>query len=190
MGHTLKTVKGDYLPGRAARIDEGFATRLREAMSRRGVRPSQLARGLNVYAGTVSRWRKGECPDDLRMPEIAAYLRVALDWLKNGLGDMERREGEPSAPRSHSPGRRREDVELRSAALRHAAGRLDVLLRLIQAYKDAGRAASPEILAEWLEIAALNASADLTPPGGLGGGALPPMPLAAQSWHTGAPGLP
>jgi transcriptional regulator with XRE-family HTH domain len=178
------------LPGRAARIDEGFARRLREAMAQRGVRPSQLARGLNVYAGTVSRWRKGECPDDLRLPEIAAYLRVALVWLKDGVGDMERREGEPSAPRSTSPGRRREDVELRSAAYRHAMGRLDVLLRLIQAYRDAGRPASPEILAEWLEIAALNASPDITPPAGPGGGALPPMPPAALSWRTGGPGLP
>jgi transcriptional regulator with XRE-family HTH domain len=181
------------MPGRAARIDEAFARRLREAMARRGVRPSQLARGLNVYAGTVSRWRKGECPDDLRLPEIAAYLKVAQEWLKTGAGDMERREGEPGDPnaqRAHSPGRRREDIELRSAGLRHAAGRLDVLLRLIQAYRDAGRPASPEILGEWLEIAALNASPDVTLPAGPGGGALPPMPPAALSWRTDGHGLP
>jgi transcriptional regulator with XRE-family HTH domain len=95
--------------------------------------------------------------------------------------------GDTSAPRSQSPGRRREDIELRSAALRHAAGRLDVLLRLIQAYRDAGRPASPEILAEWLEIAAANAS-EPSPPSG--GGALPPWPQAAQSSRTGGPGLP
>jgi transcriptional regulator with XRE-family HTH domain len=113
---------------------------------------------------------------------------IGLDALKRHAERRSGGVGDTNAPRSQSPGRRREDIELRSAALRHAAGRLDVLLRLIQAYRDAGRPASPEILAEWLEIAAANAS-EPTPPAP-GGGALPPGPLAALSWRTGAPGLP
>jgi transcriptional regulator with XRE-family HTH domain len=111
---------------------------------------------------------------------------IGRDALK---GPVETRSGDRTAPRSAIPGRRREDIELRSAAYRHAMGRLDVLLRLIQAYRDAGRPASPEILAEWLEIAAANASPDLSPPAP-GGGALPPAPLAALSWRTGALDLP
>jgi transcriptional regulator with XRE-family HTH domain len=181
------------MPRRAVREDVGFGERLREAMVRRRVRPSRMATDLQVRPQTVSRWRRGECPDDLRLPEIATYLRVALDWLKSGVGTFEpsgQAPGDPQAQRVQSPGRRREDIELRSAAYRHAMGRLDVLLRLIQAYRDAGRPASPEILGEWLEIAALNASADPSPPAGPGGGALPPMPLTALSWRTGGPGLP
>jgi transcriptional regulator with XRE-family HTH domain len=180
------------MPRRAVREDVGFGERLREAMVRRRVRPSRMATDLQVRPQTVSRWRRGECPDDLRLPEIATYLRVALDWLKSGVGAFEpsgQAPGDPQAQRVQSPGRRREDIELRSAAYRHAMGRLDVLLRLIQAYKDAGRPASPDILAEWLAIAALNAS-DPSPPANPGGGALPPMPPAALSWHTDGHGPP
>jgi transcriptional regulator with XRE-family HTH domain len=185
-------VKGIILPGRAVRMDLGFGERLKEAMIRRRVTPGRMARDLKVVPQTVSRWRRGECPDDLRLPELAAYLTVALDWLKSGVGELEPKApttGDHTAQRTPSPGRRREDIELRSAAYRHAMGRLDVLLRLIQAYKDAGRPASPDILAEWLAIAALNAS-DPSPPANPGGGALPPMPPAALSWHTDGHGPP
>jgi transcriptional regulator with XRE-family HTH domain len=60
---------------RAVRRDEGFGLRLIEAMDRAGVRPSALAKAQNVSPGTVSRWRAGECPDDLRFPSLAAFLQ-------------------------------------------------------------------------------------------------------------------
>src|SRR3954466_14741968 len=75
---------------RAVRRDEGFGLRLIEAMDRAGVRPSVLAKAQNVSPGTVSRWRAGECPDDLRFPSLAAFLGVGEEWLKTGAGRPER----------------------------------------------------------------------------------------------------
>jgi transcriptional regulator with XRE-family HTH domain len=170
------------MPRRAVRVDEDFGDRLREAMMRRRIRPGQLAVALEVRPQTVSRWRRGECPDDLRLPEIATYLRVALEWLKTGKGTFEPSVQGQGVPRASGPGRRREDIELRAAGMRKDAARLDVLLRLIQAYRDAGRPASPEILAEWLEIAAANHHDESepgdgpTPPAAAPGGPGPPAP--------------
>jgi transcriptional regulator with XRE-family HTH domain len=171
----LKPVKGEgSVPDRAVRMDAAFGGRLKQAMVRRGVRPAELAKALEVGQGTVSRWRRGECPSDLRLEKIAGYLRVSGEWLMRGVGEIETeskapgspveaRSGDRTAPRSSVPGRRREDIELRAAAIRHAAGRLDVIARLIQAYRDAGRPASPDVLAEWLDILASDVVNGFTP---------------------------
>ena len=124
-------------------------------MDRRGVRPGELAKAQGVSPGTVSRWRAGECPDDLRFPALAGYLRVPEEWLKTGAGELEEWErGNPQIPRS--PGRRREDLELRAAGHGKDAARLERLITLMQVYRDAGRAVTPEILAEWIQIVAEN----------------------------------
>jgi transcriptional regulator with XRE-family HTH domain len=180
----LSPVKGRILPGRSVRMDLEFGERLREAMARRRVAPGRMAHDLEVAPQTVSRWRRGECPDDLRLPEIATYLRIALDWLKRGVGDIEPKvptTGDHTAQRAPSAGRRREDLELRALAIQHAAGRLDVIARLIQAYRDAGRPASPDVLAEWLDILAsdpVNGPSLLEPPAAPGSPATarPPPP--------------
>ncbi len=141
---------------RRVRRDAGFGQRLTEAMDRRKVRPGELALSQAVGAGTVSRWRAGECPDDLRLPALATYLRVPEEWLKTGGGalpDWERVDV-PQAQPGRGPGRRLEDKE---RAIRADVARLDVLLDRIKAYRDAGKAPSPEILSEWLAIMQANA---------------------------------
>jgi transcriptional regulator with XRE-family HTH domain len=174
----VSPVKGEILPGRSVRTDEAFGNRLKEAMARRGISPGRMAHDLEVAAQTVSRWRRGECPDDLRLPEIATYLKVSLEWLRKGLGDIEPRVqalgGDTTAQRAPAPGRRREDIELRAMAIHHAAGRLDVIARLIQAYRDAGTSPGPGTLDEWLDILASDPVNGPTPSG-------PGAPAAPQS---------
>ena len=47
-----------------------------------------------VKPGTVSRWRSGELPEELRFPQIAAAVRVRTNWLRSGQGPRE--PGEPA----------------------------------------------------------------------------------------------
>jgi transcriptional regulator with XRE-family HTH domain len=147
-------VKREVGVRRSVRVDPAFGERLRQVMARRGIRPGQLAAGLGVTSQTVSRWRRGECPDDLRFPEIATYLRVALDWLKTGVGTFEptvETPGDPTAQRAPTGGRRKEDVELRSVrrsvlALQHQA--TVARLRVLELHK-AGEI-TPELAEAWL----------------------------------------
>jgi transcriptional regulator with XRE-family HTH domain len=147
-------VKREIMPRRVVRMDVGFGDRLREAMVRRRVRPSRMAADLKVRPQTVSRWRRGECPDDLRLPEIADYLRVGLDWLKTGQGEFEpmvQAPGGPEARRAPTGGRRKEDIELRTVrrsvlALQHQA--TVARLRVLELHK-AGEI-TPELAEAWL----------------------------------------
>jgi transcriptional regulator with XRE-family HTH domain len=142
------------MPRRAVRMDVGFGDRLREAMVRRRVRPSRMAADLEVRPQTVSRWRRGECPDDLRVPEIADYLRVGLEWLKTGQGTFEpegQTPGDPTAQRARTGGRRKEDIELRTVrrsvlALQQQA--TVARLRVLELHK-AGEI-TPELAEAWL----------------------------------------
>jgi transcriptional regulator with XRE-family HTH domain len=142
------------MPRRVVRMDVGFGDRLREAMVRRRVRPSRMAADLEVRPQTVSRWRRGECPDELRLTVIADYLRVGLDWLKSGVGSSEPEEhtpGDPTAQRARTGGRRKEDIELRSTrrsvlALQQQA--TVARLRVLELHK-AGEI-TPELAEAWL----------------------------------------
>lgn len=78
--------------------DEGFAKRLREVMDRERVRPKDLAKGQHVNPVTVSRWRRGEVPDDLRLPLLAARLRTTVEYLQTGQGSSTASEPGPVAP--------------------------------------------------------------------------------------------
>jgi len=152
--------------GREVRRDEGFAARLSEAMRRRDIRPGELAKAQEVSPGTVSRWRAGECPDDLRFPSLATYLKVPEEWLKTGAGpspvwgpgDV------PKQPRN--PSRRTEDLEaaaeLQELRLRRDGTRLEILARLLRSQLDEGEVPSLDILREWYTIARANR---ITPPG-------------------------
>lgn len=64
--------------------DPAFARRLRTAMEEAGIRPGALARAEGVVPQTVTKWRNGEKPDDLRLPALAARLGVTHKWLKTG----------------------------------------------------------------------------------------------------------
>jgi transcriptional regulator with XRE-family HTH domain len=57
-------------------------------MTAGGISARQLAMLERVGFGTVSRWRRGELPDDLRLPSLAGNLTVRLNWLKSGQGEM------------------------------------------------------------------------------------------------------
>lgn len=68
-------------------LDPRFAERLKAAMHEARVRPAQLATDLGVHPTTVSRWRRGECPDMPTLTALAARLGVGLEWLKTGGGE-------------------------------------------------------------------------------------------------------
>jgi transcriptional regulator with XRE-family HTH domain len=136
------------MQGRAVRMDEGFGKRLKEAMTRRNVRPGQLATALGVLPQTVSRWRRGECPDDLRLPEIAAYLSVAVGWLKRGAG-----ESEPTA-HSEAPSSPVGARSPRRATLEAVVARLEFLHRQFESYRRLGAAPSAQVLEEWMRLTA------------------------------------
>ncbi len=127
------------MPSRVVRRDEGFGRRLVEAMTTARVRPGELARRVEVLPQTVSRWRSGELPDDLRLPQIAAVLGVREEWLKTGAGERS-----PEAQGLTGPGTRLRALEARLAFLRDA----------IRAYTRAGRVPPPEVLADWERAAA------------------------------------
>jgi transcriptional regulator with XRE-family HTH domain len=140
-------VKREIMPRRVVRMDPVFGDRLKEAMVRRRVRPGRMATDLGVRPQTVSRWRRGECPDDLRLPEIAGYLRVGLEWLKTGSGEFEpagQALGEPISQRAPSPGRRREDIELRATVLAIAPER--AVRRSVQALQEQATQARLRVL--------------------------------------------
>ena len=170
---------------RRVRRDEGFGRRLVEAMDRRGVRPGELAVAQDVGASTVSRWRRGECPDDLRLPQIAAYLQIPAEWLKTGAGERPAW-NEPGMRRT--PGRRKADQAVARLADLEDAG--ETARRQLAEYERAGRSPpSYQILAwfEMLERAVSPPAGDPdplgrpTPPEGhpIGPGDTPPPPRAA-----------
>lgn len=78
--------QGGSLSRRSVRSDVEFGKRLRVAMAEAGVSATDLAKNQGVRVQTVSRWRRGELPDDLRLPALADLLRVSLNWLKTGQG--------------------------------------------------------------------------------------------------------
>jgi transcriptional regulator with XRE-family HTH domain len=162
-------------PARAVRMDPAFAARLVEWMARRGMRPGELARRLGVIPGTVSRWRKGECPDDLRYPEIAAALRIDLEWLKTGAGVPE---PEDQSPRQ-GPGRRASDKRLAAEEL---VKRLTYLREQIRSYAHLGHPPGPDVLAEWLRL-----TADVMEFNSRGE---PPLPVGPGTPREGGPPAP
>jgi transcriptional regulator with XRE-family HTH domain len=86
MAIRLITQEVSLPPRRQVRTDPEFGRRFRLAMESAGVSPGQLAEEEKVRPQTVSRWRRGELPDDLRMPRLARRFRVSEGWLRSGEG--------------------------------------------------------------------------------------------------------
>lgn len=145
--------------------------RVRWARRRAKLTQVRLAALAGIHKDTVSGWETGKIGGDevreANLRAVAPYLKVSADWLREGgatpripvAGPLTDAPGIPT----RSPGRRAEDVELRASAKRKDAARLDMVIHLMQAYRDAGRAAGPGVLDEWLLILAAN------PPGPDGG---------------------
>lgn len=159
---------------RAVRIDLRFGARLRRAMAEKDMSAKALADQLKVGRGTVTRWRKGECPDDLRYPHLAAALGVDEGWLRQG-------DGEEPKDTTMPPGRTTRPPEASSAALppsgageppeiarlRSLERRLAFFKAQLAAYRTMDESPGPAVIAEWLEILAdLEEARRLTPPGG------------------------
>lgn len=61
--------------------------RLRAVRSQEGVGQAELARRLSVDKGTVWRWEHDRCePRRADLERLAGELGVALEWLKDGVG--------------------------------------------------------------------------------------------------------
>jgi len=73
---------------RRVQKDSGFGRRLKQAMAEEDMQAKRLAELEKVGVGTVSRWRRGELPDELRYPSLASHLGVRVNWLKSGQGTM------------------------------------------------------------------------------------------------------
>ena len=144
---------------RRVRRDAGFGLRLTEAMDRRRVRPGELALSQAVGAGTVSRWRKGECPDDLRFPRLAVYLQVPEEWLKTGPGratGLDGAHGRGEKGRGRRRGARRAAGGGLRAGDPGGCGQARRAAGPDSGFRDSGKAPSPEILSEWLAIVQAN----------------------------------
>jgi transcriptional regulator with XRE-family HTH domain len=104
MGAARLKVKRGAMPRIRPPRDEGFARRLREVMERERIRPRDLAKGEKVNPVTVSRWRSGEVPDELRLPGLAKRLQTSPEYLKTGQGaPFVERTTQPAPERPASP---------------------------------------------------------------------------------------
>ena len=63
--------------------DERFWDRLQRLQRARGMSNGEIAKIANVAIGTVSAWRNRN-PDTDALLRLAAYFRVAPEWLLHG----------------------------------------------------------------------------------------------------------
>lgn len=101
--------------------DPGFGSRLCLAMARRGIKPGELARRMPAAGQSVSRWRKGEWPEAVRLARMADVLSVSLNWLTTGQGAMD-------APTNGADVQSPPDGAHGGARLRRVIGRLELAL--------------------------------------------------------------
>ena len=78
--------------------------RLEVARSRRGIKPAALARLVGVSAPTLSDWRSGKIRElnAVNAYKVCAALKVRMEWLLFGKGDMEDTDQTPAQPQ-HTP---------------------------------------------------------------------------------------
>jgi transcriptional regulator with XRE-family HTH domain len=140
----LRECLGENQRDFAARFGRGWKQVSMWERGHQKPRPSVLALALEK-----NRWPSGIFEEGGPRPaEIDVKALKSSPEARTGAG------GDRSATRAPQPGRRREDIELRAMAIHHAAGRLDVIARLIRAYRDAGKSPGPGTLDEWLDILA------------------------------------
>ena len=67
--------------------DKGFAARLALVMRDKRITQVALSTALEVSQPTVSGWLAGSMPRRRTLRDIAEFLNVDLDWLKEGKGN-------------------------------------------------------------------------------------------------------
>jgi polyphosphate kinase len=78
-----------------------FATRLRAALTRAGIEPSELATAIGYSPRQISRWLAGEArPRPGTMRPLAKALRVQVEWLASG---SSRHAGNGRPSHAHEP---------------------------------------------------------------------------------------
>lgn len=132
---------------RRVQSDSAFGHRLKLAMSLVDMEAGQLAKLEGVGSGTVSRWRRGELPNELRLPRLAAALRVRLEWLKSGQEPMH------ADPGHNGAGTRRPYEGQRPPASSYEALRvLELRLELALIETGSGASVSRRDLETWLDL--------------------------------------
>lgn len=64
--------------------------RIKEARLRRAMSQQDLADGLQIKQSAVSAWERGKKDPTMdNLSAAAALLRVSLEWLGTGVGEME-----------------------------------------------------------------------------------------------------
>lgn len=149
-----------------------IAVRLRELLTICGWNQMQMAGRAGVRPAQVGMWlAETQRPAKSRLAAWARREGWPVEIFAEGgpmpstLVNRRSEARPPGAPARMGAGRRREDIELRAESKRKDAARLDVIGRLIRAYRDAGHAPGPGTLDEWLEILAGNGE-EPTPPAG------------------------
>lgn len=60
----------------------GFAEKLKEARSKKGVSQEELAEMVGVSRQSVSKWESKECYPKLEtLMEVVSALEISMDWL-------------------------------------------------------------------------------------------------------------
>lgn len=61
-----------------------FANRLHDLMTKRGLIPASLARELGISHVAVKNYLEGRIPDSRRLPQLAQYFDVSMEYLLSG----------------------------------------------------------------------------------------------------------
>ena len=138
-----------------------LAARLRAVREGLGLTQEAFAEQVGVVAQSISDYENGRSqPSRSRLERLARQLSIPVSVFREGGPDpraaVERARMPQDGRSPRGPGRRAEDLELRAAGHGKDAARLERLVTLMKVYRDAGRAASPELLSEWLQIVADN----------------------------------
>lgn len=131
------------------------AERLNEAMTRRGVSQSALARMVGTTQGAISLILRGKTANSRLLPKIALQLDVPLPWL---MGSGEEALASEASPLDTEPQQLMLPVTLPSPAA--LARMFEGLLRELPPQLD--MSAQAQLLAKWLPIA-LSQARDLLP---------------------------
>ena len=158
MAKTLVEVKGVVLSWKRA---SDLGARLRAVREALGLTQEQFAEVAGVVDQSISDYENGRSqPSRSRLERLARQLQVPVSIFREGGPDprqaVERARMPQEGRTPRGPGRRAEDLQLRAAGHGKDAARLERLVTLMQVYRDAGRAVSPELLSEWLQIVADN----------------------------------
>lgn len=139
-----------------------LAGRLRAVREGLGLTQAAFGEMVGVTSQSVSDWEgERQVPSRSRLERMARILGLPIAVFREGGPDpativLERARSPVEARTARGPGRRAEDLQLRASGLHKDAARLERLITLMRVYRDAGRAVTPELLSEWLQIVAEN----------------------------------